>query len=339
MPFTYNSAVCFGFEEDLVTVGVGELDDLVFDRGAVARAPRCDRTTVHRRTGDVVTDDLLAGFTEEGNPAIQLFGVPGTVVLASRCRPEVRPRIVEGLHLARLHFERREVDTSAIDAWRSSGLEASYLEPGTFELFGEVQRRAFAGAPAGDPRLGPDMDLSSQESAGGDDDSARSEAATLEGFDADRCAASFVHQESSDRSLHRLDARVLLQERPDGAPVEPAIALCARRPDGSALSAVEHAELEHREIGRSRHDPSQRIDFAGDRPLGDAADGGVAGHLPDAFQCAGDESNGRTGAGGGDGGFGARVTGTDHDDVEVLLMGRHRCSKLTAVVPYSQGAA
>ena len=43
------SVEAFGFEEELVLFLVGEADDLVFDRGAVARADGVNLPRVHRR--------------------------------------------------------------------------------------------------------------------------------------------------------------------------------------------------------------------------------------------------------------------------------------------------
>src|SRR5206468_9426068 len=37
------------FEEHLVPLGIGELHDLVFDRGTIARAPSADRAAIQRR--------------------------------------------------------------------------------------------------------------------------------------------------------------------------------------------------------------------------------------------------------------------------------------------------
>ncbi len=132
---------------------------------------------------------------------------------------------------------------------------------------------------------------------------------------------------------------VFLDEGTHGSAIESAIALGARGPDRGPLSAIEHAELQHGEIGGAGHDAAECVDFTGDGPFGDAADGWVAGHLPDAFEGARDERDRGACAGGGDGGFGAGMTGADHDDVEVLFIGRHRRSKLIAAVLYSQRAA
>src|SRR2546427_5525856 len=49
----------FRLEEDLMPLRVGELDDLVFDRRAVARTARGDRAAVQRRLLEVAANDVL----------------------------------------------------------------------------------------------------------------------------------------------------------------------------------------------------------------------------------------------------------------------------------------
>lgn len=87
-------------------------------------------------------------------------------------------------------------------------------------------------------------------------------------------------------------------------------------PDRGSLSAVEHAELDHGEVGGARHDAAERIDFAHDRPLGNAPDRGVAGHLPDGLERAGHQSDAAAEARGGNRRLGSGVAGPDDDHVE-----------------------
>ena len=114
---------------------------------------------------------------------------------------------------------------------------------------------------------------------------------------------------------------MLLEQRAHGAAIQAAIALRARRPDRRTLAAVQHAELQRREIGRPRHDAAERIDLAHDRALGDAADGRIARHLADRLERARDQCHARTASRRGDGRLGAGVAGADDDDVE---LGFHR---------------
>ena len=52
--------------------------------------------------------------------------------------------------------------------------------------------------------------------------------------------------------------------------------------------------------------------------LGDAADGGIAGHLRDQVEVQGEERGAQAHAGRGDGGFAAGVSGADDGYVEVF---------------------
>ena len=64
------------------------------------------------------------------------------------------------------------------------------------------------------------------------------------------------------------------------------VALRARRPDGGAARGVEQAELDADGVGDLAHDSAERVDFAHQMALGDAADGGVAGHLRDEVEIS-----------------------------------------------------
>ena len=73
----------------------------------------------------------------------------------------------------------------------------------------------------------------------------RAEASSLERLDtAD--ALSSVEDEPRDRALDRVNRRLLLEQRSNGAAIQPAIALRAGSPDRGSLATVEHAELQAR---------------------------------------------------------------------------------------------
>ncbi|GAC1647512.1 MAG: hypothetical protein NVS4B3_01660 [Gemmatimonadaceae bacterium] len=109
----------------------------------------------------------------------------------------------------------------------------------------------------------------------------------------------------------------MLNERADGAAVQSAVALSARRPNGRSLTPVQHPKLQRRQIRRPAHDAAEGIDLADDRALSDTADRRVARHLPDGLECACDECDTGTEARRRDGGFGPRMASPDDDDVEI----------------------
>ncbi len=66
------SVESFGFEEDLVSLGLGKLHDLVFDRRTITRSPSADRSAVQRRLLEMCADDVLDRFPGPRDPARQL---------------------------------------------------------------------------------------------------------------------------------------------------------------------------------------------------------------------------------------------------------------------------
>ena len=91
---------------------------------------------------------------------------------------------------------------------------------------------------------------------------------------------------------------------------------------GSAR-VVKHAELDCGCIGVQCHFPAQSVDFAYHMALGDAADGGVAGHLRDVVVVDGEQECFRAEAGGGQCGLATRMAASDDDHVECLFCVGH----------------
>src|ERR1700722_12996033 len=88
------SVQTFRFEEKLVSHLVGELDDLVLDRRAIARADGMNLAAVHGRTMDVFTDDALSFGCGPGDVAGDLGIVMGD---AAGAKAERRGIDVAGL--------------------------------------------------------------------------------------------------------------------------------------------------------------------------------------------------------------------------------------------------
>src|ERR1700675_2979344 len=132
--------------------------------------------------------------------------------------------------------------------------------------------------------LRANVDSAAQECTCGDYDASRAKAASLQGFDAEHMTPIRVKDESCNGALHSLQASVLLEKRSDSASVEPAVTLSARGPDSGALAAVEHAELNHGQVGRPPHDSSERINLADHGSLCDTANRRIARHLSDRLQ-------------------------------------------------------
>src|SRR5690349_4835469 len=97
------------------------------------------------------------------------------------------------------------------------------------------------------------------------------------------------------------------------------VALGARRPDGGTAAGIEQAELDADGVGDFAHDAAERVDFTDEVAFGDAADGGVAGHLRDEVEVHGDHGGFEAHARRGAGGLATGVTGADDDDVVSFL--------------------
>jgi hypothetical protein len=226
----------------------------------------------------------------------------------------VRPGKVELFDLAFLSHQHVPSYRPTVDARWRTGLEAGHFEPGRLELLCEVGGGRLPGSPAGQRCRRADVDATAQEGAGGDHHSARAEPAPFESLHAGEPAP--VEEQPSDGTLERLDTRMRFDQRANGPPVQPAIALRAWSPDRRTLAAVEHPELQRREIRGSTHDAPQRIDLAHHRSLRNAADGGVARHLADGLQRTRHEGDAGTAPRRSHGGLGSGVPSPDHQDVE-----------------------
>ena len=208
----------------------------------------------------------------------------------------------------------RVVHAASVNAWWSAGLEAAHFEADFGELLGQVRRGRLSGPPARQLRGGADVNPPAAKRPRGHHDGARAEAALLEGFDAGH--ASVVEHEAGHGALDGRHVGVRLDQRTHRATVQTAIALRTRRPDGRSLAAIEHSKLDGCAIGSASHHPAERIDLAHHGALGDAADGGVARHLPDGLERARDQRHRAAEASGRHGRFRAGVTAADHDDVK-----------------------
>src|SRR5687767_861282 len=148
-----------------MSLSVGKLYDLVFDRRAVPRTARRDDAAVHCRLLDVFLDDALAIGFEVRDPARHLDWVSASCAFSALRAPEMRPGIIELLDLALLDLQRRVVNGASIDTRRSSGLESGDGQPSLLELFSEVSSRSFPGSTAGEMCLRSDVDSTAQERA------------------------------------------------------------------------------------------------------------------------------------------------------------------------------
>jgi hypothetical protein len=108
------------------------------------------------------------------------------------------------------------------------------------------------------------------------------------------------------------------------------VALRAGRPDGRAARGVQKSELDTYGIGDFAHDAAEGVDFADEMALGNASDGGVAGHLRDEVEVEGEQGGAQAQAGRGHGRLAAGVSGADDD--YIVLFGKRHSSSILAVL-------
>src|SRR5688572_16530571 len=128
------------------------------------------------------------------------------------------------------------------------------------------------------------MNLPAQESPGRNDHRARGEPPAIRGLDTGDASAALVEEQICDHALAQLEGRELLEQKTNGAAIQGAIGLSAGSPDGGALRAIEHAELDSRAISGAAHNATKGIDLSNNRPLRNPANRGIATHLPDSFE-------------------------------------------------------
>ena len=152
-----------------------------------------------------------------------------------------------------------------------------------------------------------------------------------------------VHHGYGSEPLPRdLDLRRLPLEKgePGGGEDHPAhpfrvrllVGLRTRRLDRRPAAAIEQPELDPGLVDRPRHLSTERVDFADQVPLGEAADGRVAGHAGDRSTVEGHERGRAAEARRGQGGLASGVARTYDDDVEATLRRAHfpmqKCLKI-----------
>ena len=103
-----------GLEEHLVPLGVGELDDLVLDRRAVAGPAAADRAPIQRRLLKMGADDRLHFVTGPRDPARHLAGQRRALVEGEAV----------GVAVAVLALDPGPIHATAVDTRGRSGLEA-----------------------------------------------------------------------------------------------------------------------------------------------------------------------------------------------------------------------
>src|SRR5690349_14979801 len=105
---------------------IRELNDLVFDRGAITRADTFDCSGVQRRLGQILPNRIVYLGRRVADIAVDLLLLDAIGGKGKRYR-----NLVAGLR-----FERLPIDSSAVQPWRRARFQSAHRKPRPLERFG-----------------------------------------------------------------------------------------------------------------------------------------------------------------------------------------------------------
>jgi hypothetical protein len=302
----------FGLHEDLVGVLVGKAFHLVFYGGAVARTHAIDGAGEHGRLAHVGANNVVGALIGPGDPAGHLSGM----LIGRTDIGENRRRVVAGLFV-----QLAEIDAAPVDARRRAGLEPAYPKGPGPQLF----RQRIGGRIAGTTAFAlaaAHMNATTQEGTHGQHDGRGIKTQAHAG---DHAADPVIlNKQIVHPLLKQGQTGLVFHHGADGLAIEIAVGLGASGTHRRALAGIQGAELDTGPVDRTRHGTTQGVDLAGEVPLADAADGGVAGHLADGVQVLGQQKCPRTGPRRREGRLGAGVTAAHNDDIKTVCTD-HTC--------------
>jgi hypothetical protein len=118
--------------------------------------------------------------------------------------------------------------------------------------------------------------------------------------------------------LEQPEVGLVLQHAADGGLVQNAVSLRARGAHGRPLGAVENAELDAALVRGQRHGAAQRVHLLDEVALANAADAGVAAHLPQRLDVVREQQRLAAHARRGQRGLGAGMAAAYDDDIKFL---------------------
>ena len=160
------------------------------------------------------------------------------------------------------------------------------------------------------------MDLAIQESARGQHHGARTETNAHLRHGADHFVA--LHHQVVDGLLKQPQIGLVLEPAANRGLVQNAVGLGTGGAHGRAFGAVEDAELDAAFVGGQRHGAAHRVHLFDQMALANAANAGVAAHLPQRFNVVAEQERFAAHACRGQGRFGARMATANDDHIEFL---------------------
>ena len=132
---------------------------------------------------------------------------------------------------------------------------------------------------------------------------------------------SIVHNNVIDKTLAQVEPLLPLHHGLHGEPVKLFVALKAGGLNRRTLGGVEQTEMDCRLIRNLSHLAPQGIDFLDQLTLGQASDGGIAGHQGDGIQADVEQGRFTTHPRRGQCGFTARMASPDDNDIVPIHFG------------------
>ena len=298
-------AQAFRFQKNLVAVFACEAIDFVFHAGAVARPHALDLPREHGAAVKAAANDVVRALVGVGYPAWHLPGVHAGVAHEAENR--------HGVCVAGLLRAGGKINRAPVQARRRACFQPPLRQLELPQPRRQRNGRRIARAAAR-VVVQPDVDASIQKRARRQHHGPRLEGQAHLRDHAHGAPALHLH--IIHCLLEQPEIGLVFQPPAHGRAVQHAIGLRARGAHGRPFAAVERAELNARFIRRQRHRAAQRIHLPHQMALANAANAGVAAHLPQGFNAVRQQQRGAAHAGRRQGRFSASVAAAHHNHVK-----------------------
>ena len=265
-----------GFQDDLVTVPVREPHDLVFYRRTVPGTTARYAARVHGRLVQGRTDDVVGPGVRERLVTRQL--------LIGRRQPflgEMLGELVSGNDL-----QLTVIYGFTVYPGRRAGLQPADIEAEFPQGIRQLRGRLFTQAAAGRVAPAP-MHDAVQEGARCHDHGPACDGPAIGRPDTRHTAA--IDIQGGHLAFHHREVPGLADDPLHVVPVGDPVVLGSQGLHGRTLAGIQHLDLHGRRVRGLAHLPAEGVDLPHQLALSQAADGGVAGHLPDFRRIEGYE--------------------------------------------------
>ena len=253
-------------------VALAEADDLVLDRGAIARPAALDLAGIHRRAMHIGADDLMGLRRRAGDGALDLRRFDPSVSMktapagrrraaSQRAQSMVRPSSRGGVPVFRRPSSK---------PWRSNVIDSPSAGASPTLPAGISSRRYGSGRAEKCPS------------------SARRRRREIRGHRPGGCRSPARSNQNIVRlALDHLEIGDFGDRRLHRRGIEFAVRLRPRSSDCRSLAAIQNPKLDAAAIGHPTHQAVQGIDLANQMTLAESSDRRIAGHRADGGELVG----------------------------------------------------